>query len=60
MLEIVIETGTEQTRLFQTQCTLFHYVESLDDFRDWNHNWFFQIEQCSFWKILAKIDKNHS
>ena len=32
MLEIVIEIGTEQTRLFESQCTLFHDVESLDVF----------------------------
>ena len=51
VFEIVIEICMEQTRLFQRNW--FHCA----DFRDWNRDWIFQNEQCSFWKILTEIGK---
>ena len=40
VIEIVIKIYMEQTQLFQ--CNRFHFA----DFRDWNHDWIFQNEQC--------------
>jgi len=51
VIEIVIKIYMEQTQLFQ--CNRFHFA----DFRDWNHDWIFQNEQCSFWRILTEICK---
>jgi len=50
-IEIVIEIGTEQTRLFQYN--RFRYADFLDRNRD-----FFQNEQCLFYKILTEMSKN--
>jgi len=47
--KIVIEIGMEQTRLFR--CNRFHYAD-ICQIRDWNRDWIFQNQQCSFWKIL--------
>ena len=40
VFEIVIEIYMEQTWLFP--CNRFHYA----NFRDWNHDWIFQNEEC--------------
>ena len=44
VIEILIETGMDQTRLFQ--CNRFHYA----DFHDSNRDWFFRTS--------IEIDKN--